>query len=90
MLSIILQSYLSYSYLWAEDREAQIEAFCDKNPLIVEIGEKFQEYDQRAEDIRDLPYVHNIGAVQINMGKTQTCFIFHKTFLFSLYICFCR
>lgn len=35
----------------------------------MEISERFQEYDARSEVIRQLPEKHNIGAVQIAMGK---------------------
>ncbi|KAJ8938536.1 hypothetical protein NQ318_016906 [Aromia moschata] len=63
----LLEKYLEYHYLWAEDRDKKIEEFCEKNPLIVEISEKFQSYDDRAELIRQLPDYHNLGAVQIRM-----------------------
>ncbi|CAG9816206.1 unnamed protein product [Phaedon cochleariae] len=65
----LLEQYLEYSYLWAEDRDQQIEKFCDQDPLIVEISEKFQEYDARAEHIKQLPEKHNIGAIQITMEQ---------------------
>lgn len=62
---------MSYSYLWAENRESILQEFCDKEPLIVEISEKFKEFDDRAEEIKQLPDVHNIGAVQITLGWLQ-------------------
>lgn len=64
-----LESYLKYSYLWAEDREQQIIDFCETNPLIVEIGERFQLYVDRAEEIRNTPDIIKIGAVQVDMNK---------------------
>ncbi|KRT82784.1 hypothetical protein AMK59_4319, partial [Oryctes borbonicus] len=65
----LLESYLSYAYLWAETREKQVQELVDTNPLIVEIREKFQEYEDRAEMIRQLPEEHKIGAVEIRMDK---------------------
>ncbi|KAJ8960348.1 hypothetical protein NQ317_010573 [Molorchus minor] len=63
----LLEKYLEYNYLWVEDRDQQLENFCETNPLIVEISERFQSYDDRAESIRQLPDYHNLGAVQIRM-----------------------
>lgn len=65
----LLKEYLQYSYLWVEDREDLIIKFCEQNPLIVEINEKFTEYVEEGERIRALPDVHNIGAIRILMGK---------------------
>ncbi|KAG5868053.1 hypothetical protein JTB14_022256 [Gonioctena quinquepunctata] len=65
----LLEKYLEYSYLWAEERDKQIEEFCDRNPLIVEISEMFQQYDARAEFIKQLPEFHNVGPIQITMEK---------------------
>lgn len=78
--------YLEYSYLWVEDRENQIDEFCATNPLIVEISEKFQNYEDRAKLIRELPNIHDLDAIQINMGEV---FIF-KAFFFRLISYFLR
>ncbi|XP_025829635.1 dynein heavy chain 8, axonemal [Agrilus planipennis] len=63
----LLKSYLSYSFLWVEDREDQVSAFANKDPLIVEITEQFCEYDARADEIRNLPEIHDIGAIRVIM-----------------------
>ncbi|XP_017775151.1 PREDICTED: dynein heavy chain 8, axonemal [Nicrophorus vespilloides] len=63
----LLESYLAYAYLWAEDREDQINEFCEMKPLVVEIAEKFKSYDERGNKINALPEFHNIGAVQVCM-----------------------
>ncbi|XP_072395911.1 dynein axonemal heavy chain 8 [Diabrotica undecimpunctata] len=65
----LLHKYLEYKYLWAEDRDQQIQEYCDENPLIVEISEKFKEYDARAESIKQLPEKHDIGALQVLMDQ---------------------
>lgn len=70
---------MSYSYLWAETREEEILDFCLKHPLVVEIKEKFIEYDNRADAIRNLPKVHKVGALEINMGK----YLFSASLQFS-------
>uniref|UniRef100_A0A6P7H2C1 Dynein heavy chain 5, axonemal-like n=1 Tax=Diabrotica virgifera virgifera TaxID=50390 RepID=A0A6P7H2C1_DIAVI len=61
--------YLEYKYLWAEDRDQQIQEYCNENPLIVEISEKFKEYDARADAIKQLPEKHDIGALQVLMDQ---------------------
>lgn len=58
--------------MWDELRDEKIDKFCERNPLIVEISEKFQEYDTRAEHIKELPNKHNVGAIQIIMGNIKT------------------
>lgn len=70
----MFQKYLKFNYLWDEFRDDKIEEFCDTNPLIVEISEKFQEYDSRAEYIKQLPEKHNVGAIKIMMGVNGTFF----------------
>lgn len=62
------QKYLPYAYLWAEGRVNEIEAFCNTNPLTVEIAEKFQEFENRADHIRDLPESHIVDSIQVDMG----------------------
>ncbi|KAK4886462.1 hypothetical protein RN001_002733 [Aquatica leii] len=63
----LLTDCLKYSYLWADSREKQIQTFCDKNPLIVEVSEKFREYDNQSEEIRNIPDYHYIGPLQVVM-----------------------
>lgn len=65
----LMKEYLEYNFLWVEDREQQVVDFCSQNPLLVEIIEKFVEYDEQIYEIKNLPELHNIGAVQIRMGK---------------------
>ncbi|KAJ3662197.1 hypothetical protein Zmor_006553 [Zophobas morio] len=65
----LLQKYLDYSYLWAENRDDEIEEFCNQNPLTVEIAEKFQSFENRADMIRDLPAYHIVDSIQIDMEK---------------------
>ncbi|KAK5645861.1 hypothetical protein RI129_004325 [Pyrocoelia pectoralis] len=57
----LLKDYLVYSFLWADNRSSQVQAFCDKNPITVEITEKFFLYERQCEEIRNLPAEHNIG-----------------------------
>ncbi|CAG9764101.1 unnamed protein product [Ceutorhynchus assimilis] len=61
----LLDEYLKWKYLWVEDRDKIIDDFCAQNPLLVEISEKFTEYDARAETIRALPEKHDVGAIRI-------------------------
>lgn len=64
-----LQQYLSWSYIWAENREEQILEFVNQNPLIQEIREEFMKYDNRAQAIADISKSHYIGAIQVEMGR---------------------
>lgn len=65
--------------MWAETREEEIATFCEQNPLIVEIKERFIEYDNRADAIRELPEVHKVGAIEVNMGNI---FLWNRLILF--------
>lgn len=60
---------MKYSYLWAEDREQQLQTFVDSEPIVQEIKEKFQEYEDLFEEINELPESHIVGPLEINMGK---------------------
>ncbi|XP_060520516.1 dynein axonemal heavy chain 8 isoform X2 [Cylas formicarius] len=67
----LLNQYLEWKYMWLDDRDQIIDAFCAKDPLIVEISEKFQEYDGRAESIRKLPEKHDVGSLRILMDEMK-------------------
>lgn len=62
---------MKWKFLWVEDRDKIIDDFCKTDPLIVEIAEKFLEYDSRSEAIRQLPEKHDVGAIRIIMGKDK-------------------
>ncbi|KAF5272454.1 hypothetical protein FQR65_LT04922 [Abscondita terminalis] len=68
-LNKLIQEYLRYSYLWAEDREDQIQEFCDGNPLPVEIENCFRKYEDRSEEVRDLEDENIIGTLSIDMEE---------------------
>lgn len=67
-LFLNVQMYLRYSYLWAENKNEQIEEFVSSEPYVYEIKEKFIEYDELIIEINDLPDYHVIGCLRINMG----------------------
>lgn len=65
----IQQVYLRYSYLWAEDRNQQIQEFVASKPFIYEIREKFNEYEELFIEIETLPNFHIIGPLRINTSN---------------------
>ncbi|KAF5281562.1 hypothetical protein FQA39_LY05097 [Lamprigera yunnana] len=65
----LLEEYLMYSYLWTDERESIIQEFCDQNPLIVQIDEKFTEYEERGQEIRNIPNEHDVGSLRIIMDE---------------------
>ncbi|XP_019756852.1 dynein axonemal heavy chain 8 [Dendroctonus ponderosae] len=71
----LLDTYLEWKYLWVEDRDKIIDEFCEKDPLIVEIAERFSEYDARAEAIRQLPERHDVGAIRITLADIKLAFL---------------
>jgi hypothetical protein len=60
--------------LWPKDREDQIKAFVESEPLIQEIQAKFMKYEDISKGINSLPEFNTIGPLQICMG---TCIILH-------------
>ncbi|OXU30794.1 hypothetical protein TSAR_013179 [Trichomalopsis sarcophagae] len=67
--------YLRYSYLWAENKNEQIEQFVSFEPYVYEIKEKFIEYDELVIEINDLPDHHVIGCLRINMEKLKLALV---------------
>ncbi|RLU26152.1 hypothetical protein DMN91_002318 [Ooceraea biroi] len=65
-VSKVGNSYLRYSYIWAENRNEIIQAFVDSKPLIQEIKEKFMEYEDLLTEIQNLPARHVLGPLQID------------------------
>ncbi|XP_024940596.1 dynein heavy chain 8, axonemal [Cephus cinctus] len=68
-ITMLGNSYLRYSYLWAEDRVSQIQKFVDSDPITQEIKEKLMEYEEISAEIQSLPDHHIVGPIQINMGN---------------------
>ncbi|XP_011871302.1 PREDICTED: dynein heavy chain 8, axonemal [Vollenhovia emeryi] len=68
-------SYLRYSYIWAENRNEIVQAFIDSTPLIQDIKEKFMEYEDLMEEINKLPDRHILGPLQINTDKLKLAFL---------------
>ncbi|CAG9855812.1 unnamed protein product [Phyllotreta striolata] len=64
-IEAVLKKFLEWDFLWAEDREDQVQSFCDTDPLIVQISEKFQEYAKTSERIRHLPEFVTVGPIKI-------------------------
>ncbi|XP_018316536.1 dynein heavy chain 8, axonemal [Mycetomoellerius zeteki] len=74
-VSKVGNSYLRYSYIWAENRNDIIQAFIDTKPLIQEIKEKFMEYEDLMIEIKNLPDQHILGPLQINTDKLKLAFL---------------
>ncbi|XP_018048480.1 PREDICTED: dynein heavy chain 8, axonemal [Atta colombica] len=74
-VSKVGNSYLRYSYIWAENRNDIIQAFIDSKPLIQEIKEKFMEYENLKTEIKNLPEQHILGPLQINTEKLKLAFL---------------
>ncbi|XP_018400014.1 PREDICTED: dynein heavy chain 8, axonemal [Cyphomyrmex costatus] len=74
-VSKVGNSYLRYSYIWAENRNDIIQAFIDTKPLIQEIKEKFIEYEDLMTEIKNLPDQHVLGPLQINTDKLKLAFL---------------
>lgn len=62
------QSYLRYSFIWAEDRTEQVKHFVNSEPITQEIKEKIVEYENLTSAVKNLPTCHVIGPIQIDMG----------------------
>ncbi|XP_029675665.1 LOW QUALITY PROTEIN: dynein heavy chain 8, axonemal-like [Formica exsecta] len=73
-VSKVGNSYLRYSYIWAENRNEIIQAFVDSKPFIQEIKEKFMEYEDLMTEIQNLPDRHILGPLQINTNKLKLAF----------------
>ncbi|KAL6445584.1 hypothetical protein ACFW04_000844 [Cataglyphis niger] len=74
-VSKVGNSYLRFSYIWAEDRNDIIQAFVDSKPFIQEIKEKFIEYEDLMTKIKNLPDRHILGPLQINTNKLKLAFL---------------
>ncbi|XP_036143732.1 dynein heavy chain 8, axonemal [Monomorium pharaonis] len=74
-VSKVGNSYLRYSYIWAENRNEIIQSFIDSKPLLQEIKEKFLEYEDLMTEIKNLPDRHILGPLQINTDKLKLAFL---------------
>ncbi|XP_022821404.1 dynein heavy chain 8, axonemal-like [Spodoptera litura] len=66
-----LKEYEKFSYLWAEDRVQQLQAFVNLEPLNVQIKDMFCKFDAQTEEVVNLPERHVIGSIQINMERIK-------------------
>jgi hypothetical protein len=67
--NFITKLFNDYEFLWATDREDQIEAFVSQNPLTADIRDRLKLYDQITSDIESMERVILFGPIRINMGK---------------------
>ncbi|XP_018342058.1 PREDICTED: dynein heavy chain 8, axonemal [Trachymyrmex septentrionalis] len=74
-VSKVGNSYLRYSYIWAENRNDIIQAFIDTKPFTQDIKEKFMEYEDLMIEIQNLPERHILGPLQINTEKLKLAFL---------------
>ncbi|PSN47670.1 Dynein heavy chain 8 [Blattella germanica] len=68
----IQDTYLTYAYLWPEDREEQIKALVNREPLIQEIEEEFTLYEKYSEEINrkmKLGLLVESNAWKISLGR---------------------
>ncbi|XP_049799902.1 dynein axonemal heavy chain 8-like [Schistocerca nitens] len=65
----LIDHYLTYAYLWDDDREEKVIKFVEKDPIIQEIKEEFEKYEDTSEQIRRIPDVHVIRTLEIVMDK---------------------
>lgn len=63
------QSYSSLSYIWMGDKDEQIDEFVQKKPSVMEIRDKFTEYEELITTVNELPEYHVVGPIRVNMGK---------------------
>ncbi|XP_045464438.1 dynein axonemal heavy chain 8-like isoform X2 [Harmonia axyridis] len=74
-IKTIISEYLKYSYIWAEDRDDQIEQFCDSRPLTVEIIERFQKYAEEVETLKTIPDYEVVGPIKISLENFKLAVI---------------
>ncbi|EFN74803.1 Dynein heavy chain 8, axonemal [Camponotus floridanus] len=74
-VSKVGNTYLRYSYIWAENRNEIIQKSVDSKPFIQEIKEKFIEYENLMTEIQNLPDRHILGPLQINTSKLKLAFL---------------
>ncbi|KAJ2947929.1 hypothetical protein O0L34_g9722 [Tuta absoluta] len=67
----LLKTYQRFSYLWAEDRVQQVQAFVDSSPLNIVIRDMLKTYESRTDEVLNLPERHIIGSIQINMENIK-------------------
>lgn len=66
---LLTKTYNTHKYLWASDRDEQIQSFVDTNPLTADIREMFVKYDRITENLLNLPKSVVIGPIYIQTTR---------------------
>ncbi|XP_051153326.1 dynein axonemal heavy chain 8 isoform X1 [Leptopilina boulardi] len=70
-VSLLIKSYQRFCFVWAEDRNDQLKRFVNAEPIVVDIKNKFDEFENLFLEINNLPEFYIIGCIQINMDKLK-------------------
>lgn len=72
---VLRKTYETHKYLWADDRDSQIQEFVDTNPLTADIREMFLKYDNITENLISLPKSVVIGPIYIHISHTISALV---------------
>ena len=74
-----LEKFSSFSYIWLNDREAEVEKFLFSRPLLMDFVAMIKSYDDVEEDIKELPEYYDVGPISLLSGcdtDSLCCFFF--------------
>lgn len=63
---LVLKLFETHNFLWAENREEQIESFVKRNPLTADIRDKLLHYDSITADLQKLDVHICLGLIRID------------------------
>ncbi len=61
----LVLKYMTYSYLWRDEREIEIKDFIDGQPVITETEAVMRKYNAVEDEINDIPVTQRVGPLDV-------------------------
>ena len=66
-----LDQFSRFAYIWAKDREEELQQFLNNSPLLLDFRAQIKRYEELAENIMELPEYYDIGPISLLSGTSS-------------------
>ena len=67
-ITTTLDQFSRFAYIWAKDRDEELQQFLNNNPLLLDFRAQIKRYEELAESIMELPEYYDVGPISLLSG----------------------
>ena len=67
-ITTTLGQFSRFAYIWAKDRDEELQQFLNNNPLLLDFRAQIKRYEELAESIMELPEYYDVGPISLLSG----------------------